>query len=90
MMAEFFGIPPDELTTVDTRVDLAATEMVRILQDARAGNSTHGPSVIAIQPKLVIGRSTFGDRYKAARDEQDRQDRQDQSGNAAPPPKLGA
>ncbi len=54
---EIFGLHPGDLTAVDSRVDLAASEIVRLLQ---SGSSERGdtPRVVAIQPELVIGRST--------------------------------
>jgi LacI family transcriptional regulator len=57
-MPEFFGLVPGELTTVDTRIDNAATEIVRVLQRGHDLSAERSPSVIAIQPQLVIGRST--------------------------------
>jgi LacI family transcriptional regulator, galactose operon repressor len=62
-MSEFFGLAPGELTTVDTRIDKAAEEMVRLLQIGR-GSDGQQPSVVAIQPQLVIGRSTVGAKSK--------------------------
>jgi len=55
--SELFGFAPGELTTVNTRIDLAAEEMVRLLQ-AGPTVSEEQQVVIAIQPQLVIGRST--------------------------------
>jgi DNA-binding LacI/PurR family transcriptional regulator len=57
-MPEFFGLAPTELTTVDTHIDNAATEIVRVLQRGHDPGAEQPPSVIAIQPHLVIGRST--------------------------------
>ena len=59
-MSEFFGVAPGELTTVDTQIDKAAEEMVRLLQPGRDADSKE-PAVVAIQPQLVVGRSTAPD-----------------------------
>ena len=62
-MTEFFGTAPGDLTTVDTRITDAAAAMVRVLQGGQGdggqqgGGQANGP-VIAIQPQLVVGRST--------------------------------
>lgn len=58
-MAELFGLAAGELTTVDTCIEKAATEMVRLLQQG-GGATGSAPAVVAIQPELVIGRSTVG------------------------------
>jgi LacI family transcriptional regulator len=57
-MREFFGLAPGELTSVDTSIAKAAAEMVRVLQGGPQQGETKGASVIAIQPELIIGRST--------------------------------
>lgn len=59
-LGEHFGILPGELTTVDTCIDKAAEEMVRLLQIKDAPAAKDQPSVIAIQPRLLVGRSTVG------------------------------
>jgi DNA-binding LacI/PurR family transcriptional regulator len=57
-MPEFFGLAPGELTTVDTRIDAAAMQIVQVLQRGHDRNAERPPAVIAVQPRLVIGRST--------------------------------
>jgi|GEM_PF-4975113 len=64
-MPDFFGIAPGELTSVDTRIDLAAIEMVRLLQSGSVDSESNQPTVIAIKPELVIGRSTVKDSQPA-------------------------
>lgn len=64
-MAEFFGIAPGELTTVDTRIDKAAEQMVQLLQQGPV-NEADPPKVIAIQPELVIGRSTVASETRTS------------------------
>jgi len=59
--ADFFGIAPGELTSVDTRLDLAAAEMVRLLQTGGEPTNGDAPAVVCIQPQLTIGRSTVKD-----------------------------
>ncbi len=58
-LARMFGLPPGTLTTVDTHVDKAAVEMIRLLQsppdDVKSDSQL---SVITIPPELVLGNST--------------------------------
>ena len=54
---EIFGLHPGDLTSVNTRVDLAATEIVRLLQSG-SPQEPDQPIVIGIRPELVVGRST--------------------------------
>jgi len=55
--SELFGFAPGDLTTVDTNLAKAADEMVRLLQSERS-SSDEQPTVVAIQPQLLIGRSS--------------------------------
>ena len=64
-MGEFFGLSPGDLTTVNTRIDKAAAEMVRLLQSARGSIAHDQPAVTAIEPELIVGRSTLGDAARA-------------------------
>lgn len=58
-LARMFGIPPGTLTTVDTHVDKAAAEMIRLLQlPVEEAKSDSQASVITIPPELVLGNST--------------------------------
>ncbi len=65
-MAEYFGLAPDAVTTVDTRMDRAAAEMIHALQRGRDPQVEDQATVIAIQPDLVIGRSTVFNGETAA------------------------
>lgn len=67
-MPEFFGLPPGELTTVDTRIDKAMEEIVRLLRTAKVTESqdkVKPQTVVAIEPKLVPGRSSLGNSYES-------------------------
>lgn len=58
-MLEWFGLSPGELTTIDTCVPDAATEMLRLLTSAGQAPEPGAPAeLITIQPRLVIGEST--------------------------------
>jgi len=57
-MPEVFGVGAGELTTVDTHSDKAAEEMVRVLRHRSDDPGDQLPSIISIQPQLLIGRST--------------------------------
>jgi LacI family transcriptional regulator len=57
-MGEFFGLAPGILTTVNTHVDKAAMEMVRILQSPAQYKSDDQPPIVSIDQELVLGTST--------------------------------
>jgi LacI family transcriptional regulator len=58
-IAEYFGLQSGTLTTVDTHVDKAAAEMIRILQSPADPKRENQPSIITIPPELVTGSSTL-------------------------------
>ena len=60
-MGEFFGLAPGELTTVDTCLDKAAGEMLRLLREQGNRDPDRPAEVVEIEPQLVIGRSTVSD-----------------------------
>ena len=57
-LAEFFGLPSGTLTTINTHVDRAATEMVRILQSPANIDGDDQPGIVSIAPELVLGTTT--------------------------------
>lgn len=58
-MSEYFGLSAGELTTVDTRVNDAAAEMLRILTQSE-DEPRAGVESLTIKPRLVIGYSSVG------------------------------
>jgi DNA-binding LacI/PurR family transcriptional regulator len=68
-MSEMFGVPQDELTNVDTCISKAAEEMVRLLQLGTVSEEQKLPPVVAIQPRLLVGQSTVGQRENASPDQ---------------------
>jgi DNA-binding LacI/PurR family transcriptional regulator len=58
--AESFGLASGELTTVNTCIDVAMMHVVRLLLEGRRVDDGQDAPIIAVKPRLVLGRSTIG------------------------------
>jgi DNA-binding LacI/PurR family transcriptional regulator len=56
--ADFFGLAPGELTSVNTRMEHAASEIIRLLQAGAGADLDRPATIVAIEPRLIVGRST--------------------------------
>jgi DNA-binding LacI/PurR family transcriptional regulator len=61
-ISQYFGIAPDELTTVDTRFDETAVKTFQLLKAIKYGEEIEPQLMVLIKPELIVGKSTVSEK----------------------------